>query len=80
MSREDQQTATTGRLNSKSRFWRILLVVLGAVLVFAGPTYIVYVLLSVLDLSYFVSMGLGIILFVIGLMFIWFLIRRKIIS
>lgn len=57
----------------------ILLVIVATLLVFAGPTYAVYVLTHVLDLNYFVSIGSGFALFIVGVIFLLFLIRRKII-
>lgn len=57
----------------------ILLVIVATLLVFAGPTYAVYVLTNVLDLNYFVSIGSGFALFIVGAIFLLFLIRRKII-
>jgi hypothetical protein len=57
----------------------ILLVILVALLIFAGPTYAVYVLTHVLDLNYFVSIGSGFALFIVGVVFLLFLMRRKII-
>jgi len=71
---------TSARLNSSSKFWKTLLTVLAAFLTFAGPTYIVYVLMNILKIDYFVSMTSGIVLFVAGLVLIWYLIRKKIIS
>lgn len=68
------------RFDLSSRFWKTFLVILAAFLTFAGPTYMVYLFLNVLDLSYAVSMISGFILFVAGLAFIWYLIKHKIIS
>ena len=80
MNEENRQVTTSDRLNANSRFWRILLVILAALLAFAGPTYVVYVLLNAVHMRYSVSMGLGIVLFAAGLMLVWFLIRKKVIS
>ncbi|MCK4474449.1 hypothetical protein KAU30_01295 [Candidatus Bathyarchaeota archaeon] len=68
------------RLDLSSRFWKAFLAILAAFLTFVGPTYMVYLFLNVLDLSYAVSMISGFILFVAGLALIWYLIKRKIIS
>ena len=56
------------------------MVVLAAFLTFAGPTYVVYIFLNILKISYAVSMGSGIIFFITGLVLIWYLIKNKIIS
>ena len=71
---------TSARLDLSSKFWKTLLTVLAAFLTFAGPTYMVYVLMNMLKIDYFVSMTSGIVLFVAGLVLIWYLIRKKIIS
>ena len=67
-------------LDLSSKFWKIFLVVLAVFLTFAGPTYVVYALLDVFDMNYFVSMASGFALFLVGLVLIWYLIKRKVIS
>lgn len=76
---ENKKKITT-RLDLDSKFWKTFLTVLAALLTFAGPTYIVYALVNILNVDYFVSMASGIILFVAGLGIIWYLIRNRIIS
>jgi hypothetical protein len=51
-----------------------------ALMMFAGPTYIIYALINIADLDYFVSMGTGFAIFVVGLVFLLFLMRKKIVS
>ena len=68
------------KLDLSSKFWKTLLTVLAAFLTFAGPTYMVYVLMNILKIDYFVSMISGIVLFIAGLVLVWFLIKKKIIS
>lgn len=75
-----KKTGTSARLNLSSKFWKTLLTVLAAFLTFAGPTYIVYALINIMKIDYFVSIASGIVLFVAGLVLIWYLIRKKIIS
>jgi len=75
-----KKAETPARLDLSSKFWKTLLTVLAAFLTFAGPTYMVYVLMEILKIDYFVSMTSGIVLFVAGLVLIWYLIRKKIIS
>ena len=58
----------------------MLLIVLASLIIFAGPTYGVYVLFNMLDLDYFVAMGGGLTLFIVGLAFLLFLMKKKIIS
>jgi len=71
---------TSDRLDLSSKFWKTLLTVLAAFLTFAGPTYMVYVLMNILKIYYFVSMISGIVLFIAGLVLVRFLIKKKIIS
>jgi FtsH-binding integral membrane protein len=59
---------------------KTFMILVAALLMFAGPTYVVYALLNIADLNYFVSMGTGFVIFVVGLVFLLFLMRRKIVS
>jgi len=72
-------TATT-RLDLDSKFWKTFMIVLAAFLTFAGPTYIIYAFVNILKIDYFISMASGIILFLAGLVIIWYLTKKKIIS
>jgi len=71
---------TSARLDLSSKFWKTILTVLAAFLTFAGPTYMVYVLVKILEIDYFVSITSGLVLFIAGLVLIWYLIKKKIIS
>ncbi|MDH5460034.1 MAG: hypothetical protein OEY95_01055 [Candidatus Bathyarchaeota archaeon] len=79
MAEEKEKSKTSVRLDLRSKFWKTFLVVLAAFLTFAGPTYVVYIFLNILKISYAVSMGFGTILFITGLVLIWYLIKNKII-
>lgn len=69
------------RLDLSSKFWKTFLLILAVFLTFAGPTYIVYVVfLKILKMDYVVSMASGFALFIVGLVLIWYLIKRKVIS
>ncbi|MGA3291091.1 MAG: hypothetical protein ABSD42_12735 [Candidatus Bathyarchaeia archaeon] len=63
-----------------SKFWRITLVVIAMLLIFAGPTYVPYAMSKVHRIGYFTSIGTGFILFIVGMVFMLFLIRKKIIT
>ena len=68
-----------------SRIWKTFLVVLTGLLLFAGPTYVVYVGFHVLRRfmhthAFVVSILSGITLFMIGLILLWYLVKRKIIT
>lgn len=77
---EEKEATRKFKFDLNSKFWRTLLVLLAAVLTFAGPTYVVYVLNNVLDIGHAVSMISGFALFVAGLALIWYLIKKKVIS
>ncbi len=63
-----------------SAFWKVFLIILAAFLMFAGPTYLVLILINALNVNYGVSMIIGFILFLLGLSIVLFLTKRKIIS
>jgi hypothetical protein len=78
---EKKEKGKSTRLDLNSKFWKTFLVILAVLLTFAGPTYIVYVVfLKILNIDYIVSMVSGFALFMAGLVLIWYLIKRKIIS
>jgi len=80
MTEKEQKSKSGTSLNLSSKFWKTILVVLAVLLIFAGPTYIVYALLNVLDMDYVVSMASGFALFMVGLVLLLYLINKKVIS
>ncbi len=82
MSREGARSEEerSGRLLSGSELRRTLLIVLAAILTFAGPTYTVYLMVNILQVDYIISMGLGLTLFVLGIALILYLIKNRVIS
>lgn len=78
---EKKQKSKSTRLDLNSKFWKTFFIVLAVFLTFAGPTYIVYVVfLKILKMDYAVSMASGFALFIVGLVLMWYLIKRKVIS
>jgi len=78
---EKKQKNKRTMLDLSSKFWKTFMVVLAVFLTFAGPTYMVYVVfLKILKMDYIVSMASGFALFVVGLVLMWYLIKRKVIS
>jgi pilus assembly protein TadC len=63
-----------------SKFLRVLLIIVAAFLIFAGPTYVSYVLFDVLNVNYVASVVSGFALFIAGLLLMLFLIRKKIVT
>jgi hypothetical protein len=77
---ENDESNSVGRFDVSSKFWRILLVIVAVFLIFAGPTYVSYLLFNILNVNYVASIVSGFALFIVGLFLMWFLIRKKIIT
>jgi hypothetical protein len=58
---------------------RTIMVILAALLIFAGPTYVIYALVNMLDVEYFLSVGIGFAVLLAGSFFLLFLMRKKIV-
>jgi hypothetical protein len=80
MAEEKRGVKKVSRIGLDSKFWKTFLVVLAAFLTFAGPTYVVYVLQRLLDISFTVSVICGLFLFIAGLVLDWYLIKKKVVS
>ncbi len=76
MTTEDENIQVT----EMSKFNKITLTILAGLLLFAGPTYVPYLLFDTLKLDYVLSITVGGVLFIIGLVMLFWLIRKKIIS
>ena len=68
------------RFDIDSKFLRVLLIIATVFLLFAGPTYIPYLLSNILNLGSFISVVVGAVLFATGVFLMVFLVRKKIIS
>lgn len=68
-----------GSFDIDSKFMKILLVLATVFLIFAGPTYVSYLLSEVFNLNYLVAVSVGFSLFLLGLFLVYFLVKRKII-
>ena len=77
MTENEENTSVTGIY---SKFWRITLVILSMLLIFVGPTYVPYVMVHIIKIHYFISIGVGLILFIVGIVLMLFLIRKKLIT
>jgi len=64
----------------ESKFTRIALTIISVFLIFVGPTYVPYLLSDALRLDYIASIGIGAVLFIVGLVLLIFLIRKKAIA
>jgi len=77
---ENDENNAVGRFDVSSKFMRVFLVLIAVFLIFAGPTYVSYVLFNILNVNYVASVVSGIALFIAGLLLMLFLIRKKIIT
>jgi hypothetical protein len=77
---ENEEKNTVGRFDVSSKFMRVLLTIVTVFLIFAGPTYVSYVLFDILNVNYVASVVSGLALFIVGLLLMFFLIRKKIIT
>jgi hypothetical protein len=75
---EDNENVQVSGIESK--FTKIGLTIVAVLLLFIGPTYIPYLLANVLGVDYFASIGLGAVLFIVGLVMLIYLIRKKVIT
>ena len=62
---------------SNSKFITILLILTTVFLIFAGPTYVSYLLSEILNLNYIVATTVGFSLFLFGLFLLYYLIKNK---
>jgi hypothetical protein len=65
--------------NAYSKFTKIAFIIVSMLLIFVGPTYVPYVLTQV-NIDYAASAGVGTVLFIVGLAFMWFLVKKKVIT
>ncbi len=64
----------------ESKFLRVFLILIGAVFVFAGPTYLPLILNDALKINYAISMSVGFVVFLVGIFDLLYLARKKIIT
>ena len=74
-------TETEENLNAGmySKFTKISFVIISMLLIFAGPTYVPY-LMERVNVNGFVSAGIGAVLFIVGMAFMLYLVKKKIIT
>lgn len=63
-----------------SKFMKVVLTVVAVFLIFVGPTYIPYLLSDILKVDYIASIVVGGLLFIVGLVMLVYLIRKKVIE
>ncbi len=75
---ENNENEQVNSLDSK--FMKVALIVAAVLLIFVGPTYIPYLLSDILKVDYVVSIVVGALLFIVGLVMLVYLYRKKIIG
>ncbi len=76
MKDENEESGDSGMFNLSSKFWRTFLTIVAVVLIFAGPTYVTYAL-NALNIAYSLAVVVGIALLAVGLVILFYLIRKK---
>jgi tetrahydromethanopterin S-methyltransferase subunit E len=77
---QNDQIKTMDNSFLSSKFGKVLMTIVAVFLVFAGPTYVVYGLAVVIKLDLAAALGVGFVLFIIGLVMMRYLVQKKIIS
>ena len=75
---ENNENVQVSGLDSK--FMKLVLTVDAVFLIFVGPTYIPYLLSDILKVDYIASIVVGGLLFIVGLVMLVYLIRKKVIE
>jgi hypothetical protein len=75
---ENEQTENMGFLDSK--FNRVFMILVTMLLLFAGPTYVPFLMVDIAGLGTIAGMAVGIVLFVLGLGLLVYLVRKKAIT
>jgi hypothetical protein len=75
---ENNENVQVSGLDSK--FMKLVLTVVAVFLIFVGPTYIPYLLSDILKVDYIASIVVGGLLFIVGLVMLVYLIRKKVIE
>ena len=77
---ENEEIKTMDSSFIASKFGKVLLTIVSVVLIFAGPTYVIYGLAVILKLDLAASFVVGFVLFVVGLVMMRYLVQKKIIT
>ncbi len=67
-------------VSGESKFTKVALMVVTVLLIFVGPTYVPYLMSDVAKINYDASIGVGFVLFIVGIAMMVLLIRKKIVS
>ena len=74
------ENESTSMFDINSTAVRSILIIISVLLIFAGPTYVPYVMSDLAGINYYASITIGGVLLVVGLLLMFFLIRKKVIT
>ncbi len=77
MTEDDENVQISG---FESKFMKVAMTIVAVFLIFIGPTYIPFLLSDVLKVDYIASIGFGAVLFIVGLVVLIYLVRKKVIQ
>jgi hypothetical protein len=63
-----------------SKFMKVAMTIVSVFLIFVGSTYVPYLMSDVLKIDYAASVLVGAVLFIVGLVLLIFLVRKKVIE
>jgi hypothetical protein len=75
---ENNENMQVSSLDSK--FMKVAMTIVSVFLIFVGSTYVPYLMSDVLKIDYAASVLVGAVLFVVGLVLLIFLVRKKVIE
>ena len=75
----DQETKETGTGLMSSKYFRLLLVIIAALFLFGAP-YVVYLATKALKRGIFFSFTGGLLSLILGLLLVWYLIKKRVIT
>ena len=75
---ENNENMPVSSLDSK--FMKVAMTIVSVILIFVGSTYVPYLMSDVLKIDYAASVLVGAVLFIVGLVLLIFLVRKKVIE
>jgi hypothetical protein len=75
---ENNENMPVSSLDSK--FMKVAMTIVSVFLIFVGSTYVPYLMSDVLKIDYAASVLVGAVLFIVGLVLLIFLVRKKVIE
>jgi hypothetical protein len=78
MKEENDENGDSGMFDLSLKFWKTFLTIVAVALIFAGPTYVTYAL-NAMNVAYAVSVAVGVAMLVVGLLLLFYLIRKKVV-